>query len=69
MIRSSFALHGKNKTLRTQEAINNVYSYMHLVDMYDVCRDYEKLNILTHTGSLLVDWREDEAQEEDTEDF
>jgi hypothetical protein len=69
MIRSSFALHGKNKTLRTQEAINNVYSCMHLVDMYDVCRDYEKLNILTHTGSLLVDWREDEAQEEDTEDF
>ena len=69
MIRSSFALHGKNKTLRTQEAIDNVYSYMHLVDMYDECTDYRKLNILTHTGSLLVDWREDEEQEEDTDDF
>ena len=69
MIRSSFALHGKNKTLRTQEAIDNVYSYMHLVDMYDVCRDYGKLNILTQTGSLLVDWREDEEQEEDTDVF
>ena len=69
MIRSSFALHGKNKTLRTQEAIDNVYSYMHLIDMYDVCRDYGKLNILTQTGSLFVDWREDEEQEEDTDGF
>ncbi|WP_337370328.1 hypothetical protein [Megasphaera sp.] len=69
MIRSSFALHGKNKTLRTQEAIDNVYSYMHLVDMYDVCRDYGKLNILIQTGSLFVDWREDEEQEEDTDGF
>lgn len=46
-----------------------MYSYMHLVDMYDVCRDYGKLNILTQTGSLLVDWREDEEQEEDTDVF
>lgn len=69
MIRSSFALHGKNKTLRTQEAIDNMYSYMHLVDMYDECSDLRKLKIFAKTYSLLVDWVEDEEQEEDTDDF
>lgn len=71
MIRSSFALHGKNKTLRTQEAIDNMYNYMHLVDRYDVCRDLIKLDTFTKTYSLLVDWAEDtypwwEEEEEDT---
>lgn len=69
MIRSSFALHGKNKTLRTQEAINNLYSYMYTGNIEDMCCDTRKLDIFAHTGSLFVEWREDEAQEEDTEDF
>lgn len=65
MIRSSFALHGKNKTLRTQEAIDNMYNYMHLVDRYDVeCRDLLKLDIFGKTHSLLADWIEDEEKEE-----
>lgn len=59
MIRSSFALHGKNKTLRTQEAIDNLYNYMHLADLDDVCGDLRKFDIFTHTNSLLVDLAED----------
>lgn len=69
MIRSGFLLHGNNKTLRTQGAIDNMYSYMHLVDRDDVCCDYRKLTIFAQAGSLFVDWREDKEQEEDTEDF
>lgn len=59
MIRSSFALHGKNKTLRTQEAIDNLYNYMHLADLDEVCGDLRKFDIFTQTNSLLVDWAED----------
>lgn len=69
MIRSSFALSGKSKTLRTQEAIATLYSCMHLVDMYDICMDYRKLNIFTQAGSLMVDYRENEEKEEDTDTF
>ncbi len=64
MIRSSFALHGKNKTLRTQEAIDNMYNYMHLAELDDVCRGLRKFDIFTHTNSLLVDWVEDEGEED-----
>ena len=67
MIRSSFALHGKNKTLRTQEAIDNMYAYMHLAELDEVCGDLRKFDIFTHTHSLLTDWAEDEdTGEEDT---
>lgn len=70
MIRSSFALHGKNKTLRTQEAIDNMYNYMHLSELDDVCTDFRKSLIFVQTNSLLVDWTEDEdkwwKEEEDT---
>ena len=59
MIRSSFALHGKNKTLRTQEAIDNLFNYMHLAELDDVCEDLRKFDIFTQTNSLLVDWAED----------
>lgn len=73
MIRSSFALHGKNKTLRTQKAIDNMYTYMYLTDLADegVCLEaYEK------TYSLLTDWnkgrgceeKEDRWWEEEEED-
>ena len=71
MIRSSFALHGKNKTLRTQEAIDNLYNYMHLADLDEVlCGDLSKFDIFTQTNSLLVDWAEDEDKwwEEEEED-
>lgn len=70
MIRSSFALHGKNKTLRTQKATDNMYNYMYLSDLAEEgvdLRTYEK------TYSLLVDWfrglrrGEEEEEEEDTE--
>ena len=68
MIRSSFALHGKNKTLRTQEAIDNLYNYMHLAELDDVCGDLRKFDIFTQTNSLLVDWAdgEEDTGEEDT---
>lgn len=69
MIRSSFALYGKNKTLRTQEAIANMYNYMHLSELDDVCTDFRKSLIFGQTNSLLVDWTEDEdrwLEEEDT---
>lgn len=69
MIRSSVALRGKSKTLRTQEAIDNLYSYMYLANMEDVCNDTKKMRIFAQTSSLMLDWREDEEQEEDTEDF
>ena len=62
MIRSSFALHGKNKTLRTQEAIDNLYNYMHLAELDEVCGDLRKFGIFTQTNSLLVDWAEDEDE-------
>ena len=72
MIRSSFALHGKNKTLRTQEAIDNMYNYMHLAELDEVCGGLRKFDIFTQTNSLLVDLAEDddewckEEEEEDT---
>ena len=76
MIRSSFALNGKHKTLRTQEAIDNLYNYMHLADLDDVLHcDLRKFDVFTQTNSLLVDmaddedkWREEEEEEwiEDT---
>ena len=69
MIRSSFALHGKNKTLRTQEAIENLYSYMHVEDVNELLFDMKKKEIFDATGSLFVDWREDKEQEEDTDVF
>lgn len=69
MIRSSFALHGKNKTLRTQASIENLYGYMHVDDVNELLFDMKKKEIFDATGSLFVDWRADEAQEEDTEDF
>ena len=72
MIRSSFALHGKHKTLRTQEAIDNLYNYMHLAELDEVCGGLRKFDIFTQTNSLLVDLAEDddewckEEEEEDT---
>ena len=69
MIRSSFALYGKNKTLRTQEAIENLYSYMHVEDVNELLFDMKKKGIFDATGSLFVDWRADEEQEEDTEEI
>lgn len=68
MIRSSFALHGKNKTLRTQEAIDNLYNYMHLAELDDVCEDLRKFDIFTQTYSLLVDLEEDEEKLTDEEE-
>ena len=59
MIRSSFALRGKNKTLRTQEAIANMYNYMHLAELDEVCEDIRKFNIFNQTNNLLLDWTED----------
>lgn len=53
MIRSSFALHGKNKTLRTQKAIDNMYNYMHLSDLAEEGVD---LGTYEQTYSLLLDW-------------
>jgi hypothetical protein len=64
MIRSSFALHGKNKTLRTQEAIANMYNYMHLAELDDECTDLRKFGIFEQTYSLLADWVEDEEEED-----
>ena len=64
MIRSSFALRGKNKTLRTQEAIDNMYNYMHLSELDEVCGDLRKFDIYTQTNSLLVDWVEDIENED-----
>ena len=71
IIRSSFALHGKHKTLRTQEAIDNMYNYMHLADLDEVCGDLRKFDVFTQTQSLLADWVEEEeclgdTDEEDT---
>lgn len=65
MIRSSFALHGKHKTLRTQEAIANMYNYMHLSDLADAGVD---LRTYEQTYSLLLDWYRDkwDEEEEDT---
>lgn len=67
IIRSSFALHGKHKTLRTQEAIDNMYNYMHLADLADEGVD---LRAYEQTYSLLVDWHRakwwEEEEEEDT---
>lgn len=60
MVRSGFALHGKSKTLRTQEAIDNMYNYMHVADMQDECSDLRKSIVFTKAYSLLVDWVEDE---------
>ena len=69
MIRSSFALHGKNKTLRTQEAIDNLHNYMYLSYLEDECTDLRKHGIFLQTYSLLTDWVEDEeVEEEDTEE-
>ena len=69
MIRSSFALRGKNKTLRTQEAIDNLYNYMHLDDLDEVLYgDLRKFDIFTQTNSLLVDWVENRWWEEEEED-
>ena len=63
MIRSSFALYGKNKTLRTQEAIENLYSYMHVEDVNELLFDMKKKGIFDATGSLFVDWRADVEDE------
>ena len=76
MIRSSFALNGKNKTLRTQEAIANMYNYMHLADLEDVWAEYGlHVGTFAQTNNLLLDWADYEAyvddeweeEEEDTE--
>lgn len=64
MIRSSFALHGKNKTLRTREAIDNMYNYMHLSELDDECTDLRKFGIFVQTYSLLADWVEDEEDDD-----
>ena len=66
MIRSSFALNGKNKTLRTQEAIDNMGNYMYLAELDEVCGDLRKFDVFTQTNSLLVDMAEEEWEEEDT---
>ena len=66
MIRSSFALRGKNKTLRTQEAIDNMYNYMHLADLDEVCGDLRKFDVFTQTHSLLVEEEEEDKWLEDT---
>ena len=63
MIRSSFALHGKNKTLRTQEAIDNLYTYMHLTDLAEEGVD---LGTYEQAYSMLLDWYREEEEEEDT---
>lgn len=66
MIRSSFALHGKHKTLRTQDAIDNLYNYMHLAPI-DECTDVSEAGLYFQTYSQLVDWFGDEwEKEEDT---
>jgi hypothetical protein len=62
LIRSSFALNGKNKTLRTQDAIANLYNYMHLVDLAEEGVD---LGTYEQTYSMLLDW-DWEEEEEDT---
>lgn len=72
MIRSSFALNGKNKTLRTQEAIDNLYNYMHLLPLEDVWDEYGlRVGEFADTNNLLLDWADYEAyvgdeEEEDT---
>lgn len=70
MIRSSFALHGKHKTLRTQEAIANMYNYMHLSDLAEEGVEY---NSFMQTYSTIDDWwvpkcTEEEEEEEDTQE-
>lgn len=67
MIRSSFALHGKNKTLRTQKAIDNMYNYMHLADLFDEDISFDSY---TQAYSLLTDWIDNKAfqREEEEED-
>ena len=69
MIRSSFALNGKNKTLRTQEAIDNLYNYMHLVDL-DYLFDEHGLNLgaFAQTNNVLIDYAESLIEERDTEE-
>lgn len=70
IIRSSFALNGKNKTLRTQGAIDNLYNYMHLADLDDVGAEYGlNIGIFAQTNNLLLDWEDGwvEDTEEDTE--
>lgn len=65
MIRSSFVLHGKNKTLRTQEAIDNLYNYMYLAELNTMCGDELTVQSLGKAYSLLVDLAEDEEWEEE----
>lgn len=68
MIRSSFALLGKHKTLRTQEAVDNLYNYMYLDDLNDEYVDLRKFDVFMDTYSLLADWTEDVDWTVDTED-
>ena len=56
LIRSSFALHGKHKTLKTRGAIDNLYNYMYLAEFDDMCNDIGGLDIFEKTHSLLGDW-------------
>lgn len=63
LIRSSFALRGKNKTLKTREAIDNLYNYMYLAEFDDLCNTPMGLDIFTKTHSLLGDWIEEEEEE------
>ncbi len=70
LIRSSFALHGKHKTLKTQEATDNLYSYMHLAEFDDMCNCLQGFDIFTTTHSLLGDcyFTEEEWEDEEEED-
>lgn len=72
MIRSSFALHGKHKTLRTQEAIDNMFNYMHVADLEEIGVYPAKGSVFGQTYDLLVDWSEYEdkwLEEEDEEEW
>lgn len=66
MIRSSFALHGKHKTLRTQEAIANLYNYMYLAPIGEALGGDDIA--FEQPYSLLTDWAEDEYWLEEEED-
>ena len=71
MIRSSFALRGKHKTLRTQEAIDNMYNYMHVADLEEIIYPAKSM-VFGQTYDLLVDWSEYEdkwLEEEDEEEW
>ena len=73
MIRSSFALRGKSKTLRTQEAIDNMYNYMYLDKLEDIFSDFGiNFDMFTQSNSMLLDLKVREVcleEEEDTEEI